>query len=253
MKDRSPFGLAELWENWKDPSTGEWVRTFCVITTNANELVAEIHDRMPVILPPAAYDRWLGLEPDPRDLLKPFPAELMIMWPVSTRVNTPRNDDEDLIRAIEIADPQAPAAGPVHKANDPSAEARPINSEGGSDASRSTGDTEAVHFWKVRRCGQPVCLALLSVESAARIRALAAIDAEARRIRSRDWKAVQDRLDVPANDAESGARKSTSKDLTGPAHRSDPTASIVSIASAVSPPSTTASAASPPTATREFI
>src|SRR4051812_18857534 len=50
MKDRSPFGLAGLWENWKDPSTGEWVRTFAVITTNANELVAEIHDRMPAML-----------------------------------------------------------------------------------------------------------------------------------------------------------------------------------------------------------
>ena len=129
MKDRSPFGLAGLWENWKDPSTGEWVRTFCVITTNANELVAEIHDRMPVILPPSDYDRWLGLEPDPRDMLKPFPAELMTMWPVSTRVNTPRNDDEDLIRAIQLPDQPAPAADPVHTANDPDVEARPTNSE----------------------------------------------------------------------------------------------------------------------------
>jgi putative SOS response-associated peptidase YedK len=50
VADRSPFGLAGLWENWKDPATGEWVRTFGVITTNANELVAEIHDRMPAIL-----------------------------------------------------------------------------------------------------------------------------------------------------------------------------------------------------------
>jgi putative SOS response-associated peptidase YedK len=41
MADRSPFGLAGLWENWKDPATGEWVRTFAVITTNANELAAE--------------------------------------------------------------------------------------------------------------------------------------------------------------------------------------------------------------------
>jgi putative SOS response-associated peptidase YedK len=48
--DRSPFGLAGLRENWKDPATGEWVRTFAVITTNANELVSEIHDRMPAIL-----------------------------------------------------------------------------------------------------------------------------------------------------------------------------------------------------------
>ncbi len=74
------------------PKDGEWVRTFAVLTTNANQLVADIHDRMPVILPPDAYDPWLGLEPDPRDLLKPFPPELMTMWPVSTRVNATRTD-----------------------------------------------------------------------------------------------------------------------------------------------------------------
>ena len=47
MKDGSPFGLGGLWENWKEPASGEWIRTFAVITTDANELVAEIHDRMP--------------------------------------------------------------------------------------------------------------------------------------------------------------------------------------------------------------
>jgi putative SOS response-associated peptidase YedK len=45
MKDGSPFGIGGLWENWKDPTSGEWVRTFAIITTDANELVAEIHDR----------------------------------------------------------------------------------------------------------------------------------------------------------------------------------------------------------------
>jgi len=47
MKDGAPFGIAGIWENWKDPSSGEWIRTFAVITTNANALVADIHDRMP--------------------------------------------------------------------------------------------------------------------------------------------------------------------------------------------------------------
>jgi putative SOS response-associated peptidase YedK len=56
-----------------------------VITTNANELVAETHDRMPAILRPEDYDRWLSAEPEPRDLLRPLSAELMTMWPVSTR------------------------------------------------------------------------------------------------------------------------------------------------------------------------
>ena len=60
MKDGSPFGLGGLWENWKDPTSGEWVRTFAIITTDANELVAEIHDRMPLILAPADYVRWLS-------------------------------------------------------------------------------------------------------------------------------------------------------------------------------------------------
>jgi putative SOS response-associated peptidase YedK len=63
----------------------------------ANDLVGQIHDRMPLILPKSAYERWLGLEPDPGDLLTPFPAELMVMWPVSTRVNSPDNDDSSLI------------------------------------------------------------------------------------------------------------------------------------------------------------
>jgi putative SOS response-associated peptidase YedK len=69
MKDGSPFGLAGLWENWRNPNTGEWERTFAIITVPSNELVGQIHDRMPAILQPRGYDRRLGLEPDPRDLL----------------------------------------------------------------------------------------------------------------------------------------------------------------------------------------
>jgi putative SOS response-associated peptidase YedK len=111
MKDRSPFGVAGLWENWKDPSTGEWLRTFCVVTTNANDLVRRIHDRMTVILAPKDYDRWLGAEPDPSDLMAPFPAEPMAMWPVSTRVNSPRNDDPQLLDAVEDAAPTMPPNG----------------------------------------------------------------------------------------------------------------------------------------------
>ena len=88
MKDRSPLGIAGIWENWKNPA-GEWVRTFAILTTPANELVGTIHSRMAAILAAAAYDRWLGTEPDPRDLLEPFPSELMAIWPISTRVNSP--------------------------------------------------------------------------------------------------------------------------------------------------------------------
>ena len=55
MKNRSPFGIGGLWENWRDPTLGEWMRTFAIITTDGNELVAQIHDRMPLILAPADY------------------------------------------------------------------------------------------------------------------------------------------------------------------------------------------------------
>ena len=96
MKDGSPFGIGGLCENWRDPTSGEWVRTFAIITTDANELVAEIHDRMPLILAPTDYARWLSEEPDPGDLMRPFPAEPMRMWPISTRVNKPENDDPSI-------------------------------------------------------------------------------------------------------------------------------------------------------------
>jgi len=103
MNDGSPFGIGGLWENWKEPKSGEWIRTFALITTNANELVAEIHDRMPAILAPEGYTRWLSDEPDPRELMQPFPAGLMRMWPISTRVNKPENDDPTIIEPIELA------------------------------------------------------------------------------------------------------------------------------------------------------
>ncbi len=102
MKDGAPFGLAGIWANWKEPASGESVRTFAIITTDANELVAEIHDRMPVILAPADDVRWLGEEPDPRDLMRPFPAALMRMWPISTRVNKPENDDASIVEPIGL-------------------------------------------------------------------------------------------------------------------------------------------------------
>ncbi len=103
MKDRSPFGIAGLWENWRDPASSEWVRTFCILTTPANELVARIHDRMPAILRPTDYERWLSLEPDPHEVLVSFPSEPMTMWPIAKRVNSPDNDDEQLLDEVAVA------------------------------------------------------------------------------------------------------------------------------------------------------
>jgi putative SOS response-associated peptidase YedK len=63
-----PFGLAGIWENWPNPNTGNWERTFAIITAPSNELVGKIHNRMPAILKLESYERWLGPEPNPHDL-----------------------------------------------------------------------------------------------------------------------------------------------------------------------------------------
>jgi putative SOS response-associated peptidase YedK len=68
-----------------------------------NEMIGTIHDRMPVILQPKDYTRWLSdQEPDPHDLLKLFPSGLMTMWPISTKVNYPRNDTPDILDRVEV-------------------------------------------------------------------------------------------------------------------------------------------------------
>lgn len=104
MKDGSPFGFAGIWESWTHPETGELIRTFCILTCEANAMIAAIHDRMPVILPPDSYRRWLSPdETDPRDLLVPYPPELMRMWPVSMQVNSPRNDDPAILDPVDDA------------------------------------------------------------------------------------------------------------------------------------------------------
>jgi putative SOS response-associated peptidase YedK len=103
MKDGSPFGIAAIWENWKEPASGEWIRTFAIITTDANELVSDIHDRMPAILSRTDYTQWLSEERDPHELLKPFPSAAMRMWPISTRVNKPENDEPSILEAVTAA------------------------------------------------------------------------------------------------------------------------------------------------------
>jgi putative SOS response-associated peptidase YedK len=109
MKDSSPFGLAGLWENWKNPKTGQWERTFAIVTVPSNDLVGLIHNRMPAILEPKSYQRWLGSETDPHGLLITYPSEPMTMWPISTRVNSPDNDDASLQdRTTGLSDMWAP-------------------------------------------------------------------------------------------------------------------------------------------------
>jgi putative SOS response-associated peptidase YedK len=103
LADRGIMALAGLWETWRSPAS-ETVRSFTIITTTPNELCAEIHNRMPVILGPEAWAQWLGEEEAEGDglksLLVPYPAEGMMAWPVSQRVGNVKNNDPSLIEII---------------------------------------------------------------------------------------------------------------------------------------------------------
>src|SRR5712671_2098307 len=89
LADRKLMALAGLWETWRSPA-GERVRSFAIVTTAANALLAEVHDRMPVIIAPENWPAWLGETPaDPeqlKSLMILYPAEDMIIWPVDKRV-----------------------------------------------------------------------------------------------------------------------------------------------------------------------
>ena len=102
MKDGSPFAFAGLWESWH--ADDEDVRSCAIITTGANEVVGEVHGRMPVILAPEDHDLWLDPDFDETDplasLLKPYPPDAMEAYPVSRFVNSPRNDDERCVEPV---------------------------------------------------------------------------------------------------------------------------------------------------------
>lgn len=95
LKSHGPFALAGLWDVWRSPD-GVAIPSCTIITTTANQLMAPIHDRMPVILKPDAYGKWLDAgEPAPDRLvrfLEPYPADEMAAHPVSLLVNNPRHD-----------------------------------------------------------------------------------------------------------------------------------------------------------------
>ncbi len=102
------FGFAGLWERWKDKASGEIVRSFTIITTTPNEVCAPIHDRMPVIVAPQDYGKWLGEdEADPvrlLQMLKPFPADAMMAFPVDAKVGNVKNDDATLVAPVASPD-----------------------------------------------------------------------------------------------------------------------------------------------------
>jgi len=94
LKNDHPFGLAGLWEGWD--KQGEPIESCTILTTEANKLMMPIHDRMPVIIPPDQFDLWL--DPAVHDekvlsgMLRPFNSSDMIAYPISTLVNSPKND-----------------------------------------------------------------------------------------------------------------------------------------------------------------
>jgi len=95
--------LSAYWENWRSPA-GEWVRSFAIVTTEPNNLCAELHDRMPVVLGRETWPAWFGEEPaDARQLkalLAPYPSEKLVARPVSARVGNVKNNDPSLIEPI---------------------------------------------------------------------------------------------------------------------------------------------------------
>jgi putative SOS response-associated peptidase YedK len=101
LKDKDVFGFAGLWEEWTDKETGELVETCTIITTEANEVLEPVHDRMPVILKAENYDQWLDEKDKDTErlqkLLVPFPASEMASHAVSKAVNSPSYDSPDLI------------------------------------------------------------------------------------------------------------------------------------------------------------
>lgn len=100
LKDRKPFSMAGLCSRWKD-ATGKSINTFTIITTNANETVGTIHNRMPVIFNREQEAKWLDLIMDLKELdkhLMPYSEHDMEMYPISTLVNSPKNDIPEILK-----------------------------------------------------------------------------------------------------------------------------------------------------------
>ena len=118
--DGEPYAFAGLWESWRDRRTGDGdrLRSTAIITTQANDPMAEVHERMPVILPRAAWDEWLDPDHDDTEaltrLLVPAPAAVTSLRPVGPEVGNVRNDGPGLVERVEPgagADGTAPLPG----------------------------------------------------------------------------------------------------------------------------------------------
>jgi putative SOS response-associated peptidase YedK len=108
-EDGRPLALAGLWAGWKDPETDSVRRTFTIVTTSPNEAIADLHDRMPAIIPDDAWDRWLDPTPaDPGELigmLQPTDVIALRVYAVSRDVNDVRRDGPELLEPLVEAPP----------------------------------------------------------------------------------------------------------------------------------------------------
>jgi len=123
LENNEMMAFAGLWERWplkreKDEKTGPYLETYTIITTDPNELMEPFHDRMPAILSPKDFARWLGETEETQpmlplhlvtDLLKPFPAEKMKAWKVGNKVGNTRNNSPDLLLPLEENPPTTPS------------------------------------------------------------------------------------------------------------------------------------------------
>ena len=105
LRSQQPFAFAGLWEHWT-PTEGEPLETCTIITTEPNELMQSIHNRMPVILARTSYDQWLDptfQQAEPlKAFLRPYPSEELTVYPVSTLVNNPRHDAPQCLEPVSV-------------------------------------------------------------------------------------------------------------------------------------------------------
>jgi putative SOS response-associated peptidase YedK len=105
MRDERPFGFAGLWERWEG-ERGKIINSCAILTTEANEVLRPVHDRMPVILHPDHYELWLGGDVRELDLVKemlrPYPAREMTGYPIGYSINSPRNQGVGLIERVAV-------------------------------------------------------------------------------------------------------------------------------------------------------
>lgn len=102
LRDDRPFAFAGLWERWRERDGGDFVRSYTILTTDASDLVATVHDRQPAFLVPGDYDRWLSpdsTEEELRETLGPIEPEGLTLQPVGRRVNDPSKDDASVLEA----------------------------------------------------------------------------------------------------------------------------------------------------------